>query len=348
MKNLTINSKISIRDSMKILSKTGEKCLLIVDKNKKLLGTLTDGDIRRGILKGMDINASIEPIYSKKPTVVVKGKYTMEQARKLLSDHKQSLLPIIEENKVVVGYLSWEQAFGVKKKNQSLKGTSVVIMAGGKGDRLEPFTKVLPKPLIPINEKPVVEHIIEKFTHFDVKNFYLTINYKSRILKSFFEELQPIYSVKFLNEIEPLGTVGGLRSHKKNFKDAFFVTNCDIIIDADYSDIRNFHKTCKNDITLVASTKDFKIPYGICELDKKGQLSNINEKPKQNFLANTGLYVLNPNILDLIPKNKFFHMTQLIKVAKKKNMKIGIYPIEESKWVDVGQWSEYKKTLKKL
>lgn len=348
MKNLTINSKISIRDSMKILSKTGEKCLLIVDKNKKLLGTLTDGDIRRGILKGMNINASIEPIYSKKPTVVVKGKYTMDQARKLLSDHKQSLLPIIEENRVVVGYLSWEQAFGVKKKNQSLKGTSVVIMAGGKGDRLEPFTKVLPKPLIPINEKPVIEHIIEKFTLFDVKDFYLTVSYKSRILKSFFEELQPNYSVNFFDEVKPLGTVGGLKLHKEKFQEAFFVTNCDIIVDADYGDLYNFHKSNNNDITVVASAKEHVIPYGVCELDKQGHLSNIIEKPQYNFLANTGLYVLSPKVLDIIPKNKLYHMTELIEDVKKQKMRMGVYPVDEGNWIDVGQWTEYRKALERM
>ncbi|MDC0059781.1 sugar phosphate nucleotidyltransferase, partial [Pelagibacteraceae bacterium] len=246
-------------------------------------------------------------------------------------------------NNIVVNYLSWENAFGTKKKNKNLQNISIVIMAGGKGDRLAPFTKILPKPLIPINDKPVIEHIIEKFTSFGATKFCITVNYKSLILKSFFKELKPNYSVKFFEEKKPLGTIGGLHSHKKNFKDAFFVTNCDVIIDSDYGDIYNFHKSNKNDITLVASTKDFEIPYGICELNKKGKLSNINEKPRQNFLANTGLYVLNPKVLNLIPKNKFFHMTQLIKIAKKRKLLVGVYPVEDSKWVDIGQWSMYRK-----
>ena len=221
-------------------------------------------------------------------------------------------------------------------------------MAGGKGDRLAPFTKVLPKPLIPINEKPVIEHIIEKFTLFGAKNFYLTVNYKSRILKSFFLELKPNYSVKFFDEIKPLGTVGGLKSHQKKFKNSFFVTNCDIIVDADYKDILNFHKINDYDITLVASATKYFIPYGICELDNTGHLMGIKEKPSYNFLANTGLYVLNPRVLKLIPKNKFFQMTELIKKAKKKKLRIGVYPINSQKWVDVGHWTEYKKTLEKM
>ena len=143
-----------------------------------------------------------------------------------------SLLIILDKNKVVVDYLSWDNVFASRKKITRLDKVPIVVMAGGKGDRLIPFTKVLPKPLIPVNEKPVIEHIIEKFTSFGAKKFYITTNYKSRILKSFFKELQPSYSVKFFDEIKPLGTIGGLRNHKKNFKGSFFVTNCDIIINS--------------------------------------------------------------------------------------------------------------------
>ena len=348
MKNILVSSNLKIIRAMKKLAQTGERCLIVVDSQKKLLGTITDGDIRRGILEGLSIDQSIKSIYSRKPIILEKDKYSIEDARNLLRIHKQILLPIVGKKNIVVGYLSWEQVFGTRKKDKSLISTQVVIMAGGKGGRLAPFTKVLPKPLIPINEKPVIEHIIEKFTSFGVKNFFVTVNYKSRILKSFFLELQPSYSVKFFDEIEPLGTVGGLKSHKKKFRGPFFVTNCDIIIDADYKDILNFHKIEGYDITLVASPKKYSIPYGMCELDKNGHLSNIREKPSYNFLANTGLYVLNPNVLKLIPRNKPYHMTELIKQAKKKKLKIGIYPIESQKWIDIGQWNEYKKTLERM
>ena len=350
MKNILVKPNLKIIQAMKRLAVTGERCLIVTDKKNKLLGTLNDGDVRRGILQGINTKHSIKTIYSKKPIVLFRGKYTLDKVKRLLNYHTQglNLLPILDTNKVVVGYLSRENVFGSKKKNTNLQNIPVVVMAGGKGDRLLPFTKVLPKPLIPVNDKPVIEHIIEKFTSFGVKKFYITTNYKSLILKSFFKELQPNYSVKFFDEMKPLGTVGGIKHHKKNFKVPFFVTNCDIIIDSDYGDIYNFHKGNKNDITLVASTKDFEIPYGICKLDKRGKLLHIKEKPKKNFLANTGLYVLNPAVLNLIPKNEFFHMTQLIKIAKEKKMQVGIYPIDESRWIDIGQWSEYRKTLQFL
>ena len=145
---------------MKKLGQTGEKCLIVVDSNKKLLGTITDGDIRRAILKGLNIDQNIKSIYSKKPIVLRKEKYSLEDAKSLLRIH-QNILPIIDKNNFVIDYLSWEKVFGAIKQNKNLLKTSVVIMAGGKGDRLAPFTKVLPKPLIPINEKPVIEHIID-------------------------------------------------------------------------------------------------------------------------------------------------------------------------------------------
>jgi len=348
MKNIFVSSNLKIINAMKKLAETGQRCLIVVDSQKKLLGTITDGDIRRTILKGLSTDQSIKSIYSRKPIVLEKNKYSIEDARNLLRIHKQVLLPIVDKKNIVIDYLSWERAFGAIKKDKSLIATQVVIMAGGKGDRLAPFTKVLPKPLIPINEKPVIEHIIEKFTLFGAKNFYLTVNYKSRILKSFFLELKPNYSVKFFDEIKPLGTVGGLKSHQKKFKNSFFVTNCDVIVDADYKDILNFHKINDYDITLVASATKYFIPYGICELDNAGHLKGIKEKPSYNFLANTGLYILNPRVLKLIPKNKFFQMTELIKKAKKNKLKIGVYPIDSQKWVDVGHWTEYKKTLEKM
>ena len=348
MNKLLISQNLKIFQVMKKLGATGERILFVVDADKKLLGTITDGDVRRGILSGMKINDSVKSLYFKRPKVLLKGKYSIEEAKNLLRKHELNALPIINKNNCIVNYFTWKEAFGVIKKQRKLIKVPVIVMAGGKGDRLMPFTKVLPKPLIPINDKTVIEHIIDKFTFYGAKNFFITVNYKSRILKSFFHELQPNYQVKFLDETIPLGTVGGLRVYKRKFKEPFFVTNCDIIVDIDYVDFYDFHKKNKNDLTLVASARNFEIPYGICELDAKGKLSKINEKPTQNFLANTGLYILNPKVLKLVPKNKFYHMTQLIHEAKKSGMNVGIYPIDDKKWVDVGQWSEYRKNIKKI
>ncbi len=196
--------------------------------------------------------------------------------------------------------------------------------------------------MIPIHEKPIIEHIIERFTDIACSDFHLTVNYKGKILKAYFEELQPKYKVSFVDEKEPLGTAGSLQYLKGKFNKPFFVTNCDIIIKADYASLYEFHQKGEYDITLVASAKEYIIPYGTCELNNVGHLSHINEKPQYDFLINTGLYVLNPDVLKLIPKNKFYHITHLIEDAKNQGKKVGVFPIDDDAWIDVGQWAEYK------
>ena len=219
-------------------------------------------------------------------------------------------------------------------------------MAGGSGTRLEPFTKVLPKPLIPVGDKPVIDHIIDRFRAYGIREFYLTIHHMSKILRAYFEEKCPDYSIGFAEEDEPRGTAGSLKLLKDKLNKPFFVSNCDIIIEADYADLYRFHTKNSYDITLVASTKQYNIPYGICELNGGGSLERIKEKPEYNFLVNAGMYVLNPAVLELIPDNQLFHITHLIDKIKENGGQIGVYPVSEKAWIDVGQWAEYRKALK--
>ncbi|MBF89507.1 MAG: hypothetical protein CMG75_07550 [Candidatus Marinimicrobia bacterium] len=334
---------------MKKMTKTGEKCLVITNEDNILLGTLSDGDLRKAILQGASISDSIKNIYQQKPTVLVEGEYNLEKVKKLFTKNKFDLIPVVNNRGKLVDVLFWETVFQKSEKRQEKKlDVPVVIMAGGKGTRLEPFTKVLPKPLVPIHEKPLIEHIIERFTDVGVKDFILTINYKARIMKAFFEELEPKFSVEFLEEQEPLGTAGSLKFLKGRLIQPFMVTNCDIIIKADYLDLYSFHNKNKYDITLVASMKNYTIPYGTCELNNEGHLKNINEKPEYDFLVNAGLYVLNPDVLEFIPKDSSYHITNLIEDVQKDGKKIGVYPIDDDAWIDVGQWAEYQKIVERL
>ena len=259
-----------------------------------------------------------------------------------------SFTNILDEKHKVVDYITWSSINGDKKTEILLDNVSVVIMAGGKGTRMEPFTKVLPKSLIPIHDRPIIEHIVERFTNIGCSNFHLTVNYKGKILKAYFEELKPKYNVSFVDEKKPLGTAGSLQYLKGTFDKPFFVTNCDIIIKADYASLYEFHQKGEYDITLVASAKEYIIPYGTCELNYDGHLSHINEKPKYDFLINTGFYVLNPDVLELIPENKYYHITHLIEDAKKQGKRVGVFPIDDDAWIDIGQWAEYKKAIELL
>lgn len=349
IKNLKIKPNTTLLEAMKTINNTGQRCLLVVNKNDRLLGTLTDGDLRRQFLSGADFKSKIENFYNKKPIYVIEGKYSLRKVQSLMYNKKIEIVPIVDNKGKILNFINYRSTINSKKENLSILKKSVVfIMAGGKGTRLAPFTDVLPKPLLPLNKKTVIEHIIEKFTSVGVKNFYLSINYKSLILKSYFKELKPKYSVKFVKEIKPLGTVGSLKLIENKFKRPIFLSNCDTIINTDYSEVYKFHIKNKFKITIVVSAQEHIIPYGICELNLKGQLLKIDEKPKHNLFVNTGLYIIDPSIIKLIPKNRYFDITDLIKKARSNKMKVGVFPIDEDSWIDVGQLEDYRKQIYKL
>lgn len=345
MKNILVKEKITIRDAMKTLNKNAEKCLIVVNEKKKLLGTLTDGDIRKSILNGSNISKNISKVYNRRPSFIRKKLFNKNEAKKFMLQKNISMMPIVNEDNIVIDYFTLFMGFNKKK---TLKDISVVIMAGGEGTRLEPFTKILPKPLVPVNDKTIIEHIIDSFNSLGINDFIISLNYKSKIIKAYFEEMNPSYNLTFFREKSPLGTAGSLFLMKEKLKKPFFVSNCDIIIKTNYENFYSFHLEGDYDISLIASTKEYIIPYGTCEINQKGYLSYINEKPKYDFLINTGLYILNPDVINLIPKNKFFHITNLIDVAIKNGKKIGVYPVDDDAWIDIGQWAEYKKALVKL
>jgi len=347
MKNLEITINKPIIFAMQALQKNALKCLVVVDKFGFYKGTLTDGDIRRFILDKKNINGNISKVYQKKSIKFIENEFKINDLKKILLKKNIPLIPIVNSNNKLVSIITLlDLNKKINKTNKINKiNTQVVIMAGGKGTRLAPFTNVLPKPLIPINDITLIELIIKKFTDVNIKDFYLTINFKSKIIKAFFQEIKKNYKTKFITEDKELGTAGALRFLIGKFKKPFFVTNCDTIINDDIKSIYSYHTDNKNKITVVAAIKKSTIPYGICELKKNGDLNSIVEKPTKNFLVNTGMYVINPEILRLIPKDTIYHFTDLIKAVKQKKYKIGVYPINEDAWIDVGQWDEYKKAI---
>lgn len=349
MKNITIHPQATIKKAMEALDKTAEKVLLVIDDEEKLSGALTDGDIRRCILKEQDLNATIENAYMKEPIYVFQEDFDWGKIKKIFIENRISLIPILDQNRKVVDYLTWEKVFGNNKKSADQRlDVPVVIMAGGSGARLEPFTKVLPKPLIPVGDKPMIDHIIDRFKAYGITEYYVTIHHMSKIMRAYFEERNSDYSIVLVEEDEPKGTAGGLKLLSDKLHKPFFVSNCDIVIETDYADLYYFHAKNSHDITLVASAKQFNIPYGVCELNGGGSLSRIKEKPKYNLLVNTGLYVLNPDVLELIPNDRLFHLTHLMNKIKKNKGSIGVYPVSEKAWIDVGQWAEYRNALKMI
>jgi NDP-sugar pyrophosphorylase family protein len=258
-----------------------------------------------------------------------------------------SCIPVLDGSQRIVDLLFWESVFHEGRESQRPQAIDVpvVIMAGGRGTRLDPFTRVLPKPLIPVGEKTVIEVIIDTFLQHSVNCFFISVNNKARIIKSYFEELSPPYRVEYVEETEPLGTAGALAALRGQITGPFMVTNCDVIVRADYAQLLAQHRQDGNAITLVTSMKSFNIPYGVCELSDTGSLARIAEKPKFDFLVSTGLYVLEGSTLDLIPLGRTYHITQLIDEVRSRGGRIGIYPVGEDSWLDTGEWQEYRRTL---
>lgn len=352
MKSLTdlfIHKSVSIVEAMKQLDKTAKKILFVVDDDNLYLGTLTDGDIRRFIIKTGKLEGTAFDACNKNSYYVRTG-YNKNEVLEEMKKKDFKYVPVLDDKGHIIEVLiNEERDLGVKIKSLEKINIPVVIMAGGFGTRLEPFTKVLPKPLIPIHDKTVLEIIIEKFIEYGIDQIWLSVNYKAHIIKSYLTELNLPCNINYIQEDKPLGTIGSLYLLKGKLKsDQFILTNCDTIIDVDLIDLLRFHKNMNNDITIVSSAINYKIPYGVCRISSEGLLDDIEEKPNFNFLINTGMYVMNTQLIELIPEDTFFHATDLIKKAIQEGFKVGVYPISESSWIDIGQWSEYRKALKEL
>ncbi len=348
LKDILIDKSASIKKALKRLDKTAVKALLVVDKNNKLLGAISDGDIRRHILKGKDLESDISEIYNKSPIYIRKEELSMESVKKLLIRYKIELIPVLDNEHKVVEYITWDQLFPESEQppfKKSRIDIPVVIMAGGKGSRLEPFTKILPKALIPVGDKPIIEMIIDEFKQQGVEKFYLTLNHKSEMIKAYFKGIEKEYKVNYIKEKTFLGTAGSLKLLENKISDTFIVSNCDIIVKANFENVLALHQEQKASLTILSSVQHYEIPYGVINLKEGGEVANILEKPEYTFTINTGVYVLNKDTLDFIPADSHMDMTELIKILAKNGKKILTYPVNEKEYLDIGQWKEYKKVL---
>lgn len=345
MKNLLVSATISVRDAMKRLNQTAEKILLVVDSENHLLGTVTDGDIRRHMIASGDINQSISDIFNPDPISISSG-LNIQAVKELFLNSKVDVIPVTNDDNQVVDYLTWTVVFDseIRIHAYSKIDVPVVVMAGGKGTRLEPFTKIIPKPLIPIGDKPILELIMEEFLQFGVERFLISVNYKGELIKSYFDTITTDYAIEFLWEKEFQGTAGSLILAKEHVQNTFIVTNCDVIVKADYSDVLKFHRDNGAILTVVSAVQHHTIPYGIIEYETGGKITQIREKPEQSFTVNTGVYILEKEALDFIP-DTFFDMTDLIETLLKHNKTVLTYPVSEDAFLDIGHWDEFKRAI---
>ena len=348
MKYISINKDDNLKKALKFISKNGLKCVLITDENKKFLGTLSDGDIRNALISNHTLTEKVNNFYNKRSKFVHQNKYNHNHIRSLLIKFSYSVIPVINDKKDIVDVITWENFFNKKNKIKNIK-IPAIIMAGGRGNRLKPFTNILPKPLMPINDQTMLDIIVKDLRSYGINNIFLTLSYKFEIIKSYLKEMKYGKKISCIYERQPMGTAGGLRLIlNKVPTNTVLVTNCDITAKLNYTKLIEYHKKNNNSLTIVTSFKEYILPYGVYRKDKLGNFDQIDEKPKYNFLINIGIYLINKECIKLIPKNKKFDMTDLIKKAKSKNLKIGTYTLNDSDWQDIGEWDQFSKTLKNI
>ena len=345
---LYVNHADSILFVLKRMDELKRK-LLIVIKDKKYYSLVSIGDLQRAIIKNIDLNSTISSILRSGVTVAHEGDNIQDIKQSMLKVRNE-FMPIISVQNDIIDVLFWED---LEEQNENNKqniqlNLPVVIMAGGKGTRLVPLTNVLPKPLIPIGEKTIIEDIMDKFVDCGCHEFYISVNYKADMIRYYLDSLSnPEYCINYFQEEKPLGTAGSLHLLKNKINTTFFVSNCDIIIDQDYADVLEYHSSNGNEITVVAAIKNLQIPYGTIQTKENGLIESIQEKPEYTFKINTGLYILEPHLIAEIPTDTFFHITYLIEKLYTEGRKVGVFPVSEGSWTDIGNWDEYLKCFGK-
>jgi nucleotidyl transferase len=339
-----VDSQSTVKETIEKMEIESVKAVVVVGGDNKVVGLFSNGDMRSFFLRGGALSENICVAMNKTPKLFY-SKDEVEEERKTLS---RVIYPIINKDLEVIEILDYDNTRSKEKISDALKEVPLVIMAGGKGTRLYPYTKILPKPLIPIGDMTITERIIHSFEKYGCNNVIMILNYKANMIKAYMSELERDYSIDFVKEDAFLGTAGGLKLIKDKVNTTFFVSNCDILVDADLECIYKTHKAKKNKITFVCSMKDVVIPYGVVETDEDGMITNMKEKPGFSFLINTGLYMIEPEVLDDIEDGEYIHLPDLAQRYLEKGEKVGVFPISEKAWMDMGQFKEMENMMKNL
>ena len=336
IRQLLITGEETILSALQRMDSADRKLLLIMKENR-FLGLISIGDQQRAIIRNLPLDTRVIQLI-REDIIVAYSDEPMSAIRQKMMEHRIECMPVLDKERNLTRVLFWEDIFeGISNKQQQKFSIPVVIMAGGEGTRLKPLTNVLPKPLIPIGEKTIIENIMDRFVEAGCNNFLISVNYKAEMIAHYFETLKnPAYRIAFFREDRPLGTAGSMFLLKERINTTFFVSNCDILIDQDLRELYDFHTESRNRITIVAALKHYKIPYGTIESGQQGMLESLSEKPEITFKINSGVYLLEPDVLPLIPENTFFHITDLIKVVQETGGKVGVFPISERSWTDYG------------
>ena len=339
MKNIEViklKQNATIKEALGIIDSGAMQIALVVDDNDKLIGTLTDGDIRRGILRGLDLDSSIETIVFKEPAVA-KISSTKEEILKIALSKKLHQIPIVDDNGIVLDLKEIEELVEPK-----IKTSRVILMVGGLGTRLRPLTQDTPKPMLKVGNKPILQTIVEKFAEYGFVNITMCVNFNASIIRDYFGDGREFgVNIDYVLEQKRMGTAGALSLLKERPSEPFFVMNGDLLTNVNFEHIFNYHMLNKATATMCVREYDYEVPYGVVEMNDN-KIKQIVEKPVQKFFVSAGIYMLSPEILDLIPKNEFYDMPTLFEKLIKLSKNVVSFPIREY-WLDIGRMEEYQR-----
>lgn len=320
----------SIKEALSIIERSTHKIAIVVNEDKKIIGSVTDGDIRRGLISGVALTQEISAIMNSHPTIAIVG----EDIKPYIAALKANIYgQVIVAN--IDGTLSDIISLNDLLKTEQESGIAV-IMAGGKGKRLRPITESIPKPMVEVGGKPILEHLVKQLANQGFKKIILTVNYKKEIIQNYFKDGAEFgVSIEYVEEEEPLGTAGSLSLLPKWVDKAFVLLNADLVTSANFFALKHYHESTENLLTVCVRDYQHQVPFGVVEVDKDNHITNIMEKPVYQALASTGIYALSPSVLQYIPYNQYLDMPDLISLLREKG-KVGVFSIYEA-WSDVGR-----------
>ena len=332
---------IDIIEAMKKIDGNTEGILFLTNDRSELVACITDGDIRRFLLANGNITDPAINAANKAP----RSAQSVEEAIMIYNRRNFKAVPVVNSHGVIISVYTGEG--NVEDRREPIN-IPIVINAGGKGTRLDPFTKILPKPLIPVGDLPIIEHIMNEFLTYNCTGFHIIVNYKRELIKAYFRDSGHSYDISWYDEESPMGTGGGLSLLKGKIDSTFFFSNCDNLLLSDYSRIFEHHRSSRNAITMICADKTLTVPYGVIEKSPEGFIESFREKPKMSFLINTGIYIVEPEVLDDIEDGVFADFPDIIKQQMDKGRRAGVFPVSENDWLDMGQLDELEKMRKRL
>lgn len=346
IQTIIVDSEKTIIQTMKMMDDARTKSLLVFEGDR-FVGMITNGDLQRAIIANKPFNIPISTLIDNANKKYAHQGDDIKQIKEWMKEVRAEYMPVLDAEGNLVDVIFWDDVLSDTKAedNRPKIDLPVVIMAGGKGTRLKPITNVIPKPLVPVGDKTILEVIMDQFEGIGCHKFYMSVNYKADMMKYYLSQLDHKYDIEFFMEDKPLGTIGSVSLLKGKINTPFFVSNCDSINEQDYRDVWDYHVNNHNDMTIVTMVKSFKIPYGVIETGEDGLMTALKEKPEQTFQVNTGVYILNPDLIEDIPEGEFFHITHLMERVQARGGRVGCFPVSEHSWKDMGEWPEYLKMI---